>query len=129
MEQGFQFGKATLFDDNRTASLILHSSNPYEIKQLGQQVSGFDAARWNQGRDKLMKALILAKFSQSASLKKTLCDTGTMHLAEATKGDGHYGIGVALTHPSCLQKTSWKGSNKLGEALMDARRELKKKPA
>ena len=53
----------------------------------------------------------------------------SMHLAEATKGDGHYGIGVALTHPSCLQKTSWKGSNKLGEALMDARRELKKKPA
>ena len=129
VEQGFQFGKATLFGDNRTASLILHSSNLYEIKQLGQQVSGFDAARWNQGRDKLMKALILAKFSQSASWKKTLCDTDTMHLAEATKGDGHYGIGVALTHPSCLQKTSWKGSNKLGEALMDARRELKKKPA
>ena len=33
--------------DNRTASLILHSSNPHEIKHLGQQVSGFDAARWN----------------------------------------------------------------------------------
>ena len=55
--------------------------------KLGQQVSGFDAGRWNQGRDKLMKSLILVKVSQSASLKKTPRDTDIMHLAEATKGD------------------------------------------
>ena len=129
VEQGFQYLKAMLFDDGRTASLIINSKCPSEMKHLGQHVTGFDAQRWNHGRDKLMKALVLAKFSQNSTLKERLCDTGTMHLAEATKGDEHFGTGVALTNPSCFQKNNWKGSNKLGEALMDARRELKKRSA
>ena len=113
-----------MFGDDRTASLILHAKCPSESKHLGQHVNKFDVARWNQGRDSLMKALVLAKFSQNAQLKKILCDTGTMHLAEATKGDAHFGTGVALSSPSCLQRSSWKERNKLGEALMEARREL-----
>ena len=127
VEQGFQYSKAMLFGDDRTASLILHSKSPSESKHLGQHVNKFDVARWNQGRDSLMKALVLSKFSQNAQLKKILCDTGTMHLAEATKGDAHFGTGVALSSPSCLQRSSWKGRNKLGEALMEARRELQEK--
>ena len=67
-----------------------------------------------------------AKFSQNNNLKKTLCDTGTRHLAEASRNDQHFGIGIGITHPACLQKNNWKGGNKLGEALMDARKELRK---
>ena len=75
---GFQYSKAMLFGDDRTASLILHSKSPSESKHLGQHVNKFDVARWNQGRDSLMKALVLSKFSQNAQLKKILCDTGTV---------------------------------------------------
>ena len=65
VEQGFQYFKAMLFDDGRTASLIIHSKCPSEMKHLGQHVTGSDAQRWNHGRDKLMKALVFAKFSQN----------------------------------------------------------------
>ena len=126
IEQAYQYCKAMLFNDERTATLILHSNIPSDIKQMGQQVTGFDAACWNQGRDQLMKALVMAKFSQNNNLKKTLCDTGTRHLAEASRNDQHFGIGIGITHPACLQKNNWKGGNKLGEALMDARKELRK---
>ena len=91
------------------------------IEQQTRQIMRLD------GDVTLMKALVLAKFSQNSTLKERLCDTGTMHLAEATKGDEHFGTGVALTNPSCFQKNNWNGSNKLGEALIDARRELKKR--
>ena len=126
IEQAYQYCKAMLFNDERTAALILHSNIPSDIKQMGQQVTGFDAACWNQGRDQLMKALVMAKFFRNNNLKKTLCDTGTRHLAEASRNDQHFGIGIGITHPACLQKNNWKGGNKLGEALMDARKELRK---
>ena len=48
VEQGFQYSKAMLFGDDRTASLILHAKSPSESKHLGQHVNKFDVARWNQ---------------------------------------------------------------------------------
>ena len=78
----------------------------------------FDAARWHQGRDSVTKALVRAKFSPNVHLKKILCDTGTMHLAEPTKRDAYFGSGIALSSPSCLQRSRWKRP-KTGEALME----------
>ena len=106
-----------LFNDERTAALILHSNIPSDIKQMGQQVTGFDAACWNQGKDQLMKALVMAKFSQNNNLKKTLCDTETRHLAEASRNDQHFGIGIGITHPACLQKKQLERWKQAGRSL------------
>ena len=98
MEQEIQnLSKSTKTANDTVADLKSELS-----KHLGQHVTGCDAQRWNHGRDKLMKVLVLAKFSQNSTLKERLCDTGTMHLAEATKGDEHFGTRVALTNPSCF---------------------------
>ena len=73
-----------------------------------------------------MREIILQKFTQNTNLKQRLCETGTMHLAEATKSDGFFGTGISITNPSCLQRGSWTGKNKLGEILMDIRRDLRR---
>ena len=125
VEQAYQYIKAVYFNDNRSAYLILRNRCPTQIKMLGRNVSGFDQVRWNSEREPLMKRLIHEKFSQNPDLKQKLCDTGTMHLAEATKSDSFFGTGVSITNPTCLTRGSWTGSNRLGEALMDTRRELK----
>ena len=126
VEQAYQYCKALLFGDDRTAYLILCAVCPTKIKLLGKGVSGFDAVRWNGGREKLMRQLVGLKFSQNPDLKQKLCETGTMHLAEANRSDSFFGIGVSIAHPSCLQRSNWSGSNVLGEALMDTRRELRR---
>ena len=40
-EQYIQSRKTELFDDDKTQYLIMHSSNPFEIKQLGSKVKNF----------------------------------------------------------------------------------------
>ncbi len=125
VEQAYQYMKAILFGDHRTACLILREQCPSTIKRLGNSVTNFDATRWNGGRIQLMKDIIYQKFSQNPELKQKLCETGTMHLAEASKLDSFYGTGVSITHPSCMQRGNWTGSNKLGEVLMDTRKQLK----
>ena len=126
VEQAYQYSKALMFGDSRSAYLILRCTSPTEIKSLGRNVTGFDSAKWNPGRKALMKKLVFEKFSQNALIKQKLCDTGTMHIAEATKSDEFFGTGVSITHPSCLQRARWTGTNVLGEILMDTRRELKR---
>ena len=41
VEQSFQYLKAMLFDDGRTASLIINSKCPSEMKHLGQHALAY----------------------------------------------------------------------------------------
>ena len=126
VEQAYQHNKAVFFGDHRSCSLILRSKCPTEIKAIGRTVVGFEAARWNGTREKLMREIIHQKFAQNPNLKQQLCDTGTIHLAEATRSDDFFGTGMSITHPSCLQRGNWTGKNMLGEILMDTRRDLRR---
>ena len=45
-EQYIQSKKAELVDDDKTQSLIMHSSNCFEIKQLGSKVKNFKRYKW-----------------------------------------------------------------------------------
>ena len=126
VEQAYQHSKAVFFGDHRASSLILRSRCPTEIKALGRAIVGFEATRWDGAREKLMLEIIHQKFAQNPELKQKLCDTGTIHLAEATRSDDFFGTGLSITHPSCLQRGNWPGKNKLGEMLMDTRRDLRR---
>ena len=124
LEQCYQWCKATLFDDDRTAHMIMKSTSPSEMKQLGRNVSGFDAAKWNRGKEQLMRNLVHEKFSQNHHLLQKLCSTGTLHLAECTQSDTYYGTGISISNPKCMQKNNWPGNNMLGIILMDIRKDL-----
>ena len=55
-------------------------------------------------------------------LKKTLLATGNAILAEATKNDRNWGIGLNLDHPDLASPRKWQGANILGWSLMEAGR-------
>ena len=104
--------------------MIMKSTSPSEIKQLGRNVFGFDAAKWNRGKEQLMRNLGHGKFSQNHHLLQKLCSTGTLHLAECTQSDTYHGTGISISNPQCMQKNNWSGNNMLGIILMDIRKDL-----
>ena len=70
------------------------------------------------------RSVVLAKFAHTPGLKKTLLATGNAILAEATKNDRNWGIGLNLDHPDLASPRKWQGANILGWSLMEARHEL-----
>jgi hypothetical protein len=113
--------KAVLFGDAEMAAQIRASSEPAEVKALGRKVRGFDAARWEEHRFRIVAAGSRAKFSQNAALRAFLVGTGARVLVEASPSDAIWGIGVAESDPRARDPRRWPGLNLLGFALMHAR--------
>ncbi len=51
-EQEFMFLKALEFSDTETATKILGTTDPQEIKQLGRQIQNYNNEVWNALREK-----------------------------------------------------------------------------
>ncbi len=113
--------KAVLFEDAEVAAQIRASREPAAVKALGRKVRGFDAARWEEHRFRVVAAGSHAKFSQNAALQSYLLGTGTRVLVEASPSDAIWGIGLAESDPRARDPRSWPGLNLLGFALMHAR--------
>lgn len=65
-EQYMMWRKAILFDDAETGKLILRSTNPAEVKQLGRAVRGYDEEAWCSSRWEVVVQGSTLKFSQFA---------------------------------------------------------------
>ena len=124
-EQAFMWEKALFFDDQIIAEMILQTPNPYANKQLGRQVRGFDADKWELESFSVMVAVNFAKFSQNKELTTLLLSTGDKVLVEASPTDKIWGIGMHWKDDNCLDPKNWRGTNWLGEALMEVRYILK----
>lgn len=69
---------------------------------------------WEKVKDNVMRAVILAKFTQHKDLMKVLLDTNDAHLIEDTTSDYYWGCG-----------TNGTGKNMLGKILMETREIIK----
>jgi len=121
--------KAALFSDTATLGLILeentrHNTNPKDIKALGSKVSPFDEKTWVEHREDIVYLGNLFKFGQDEGLKKTLLETGSLILVEASPFDRIWGIGFQEDEAMRVEER-W-GLNLLGKALMRVREELAK---
>lgn len=87
-------------------------SRAYDLVQLNKKDESPD---WEKDRDLAMAKVLRSKFSQSY-LKQVLLATGDMRLALHTNDDPYWGDGLG------------NGKNKLGELLMNIRRELQPVP-
>lgn len=125
-EQYMMASKARLFGDEQTASLIMDAKTPNIQKKLGRQVRGFDENIWSEHDQEIVYRGNLAKFRQNPDLMIKLMATGSMVLAEASKTDKKWGIGLGIDDPRRFNIQEWKGSNLLGIALMRVRNDLKK---
>jgi len=86
--------------------------NPSAAKRLGRKVALRDD--WEESKDRIMKQILMAKFTQNPELTEMLLATGDAELEEGnTWGDRYWGT------------VNGDGMNKLGKILMDIRDELK----
>ena len=69
-EEYIQSKKAELFDDDKTQYLIMHSSNLFEIKQLGSKVKNLERYKWKLKAKGIGVNAIYCKFTQNEALKR-----------------------------------------------------------
>lgn len=124
-EQYMMAMKAAFFEDYETLTAIMESMNPRDQKALGRQVRNFDADRWNAVSRNFVFKANMAKFSDE-KLKKVLLDTENKEIVEASPYDKIWGIGMSEDDPDRFNKSKWRGTNWLGEVLMQVRTELRK---
>jgi ribA/ribD-fused uncharacterized protein len=126
-EQYMMAMKARKFKDKWSLVKIMTTKRPDIQKMIGRNVYGFDAEIWNSVcRDIVLKGT-LAKFEQNEDLLEYLLETGDDEIVEASPTDRIWGIGLAEDDPRALDRRQWRGTNWLGEAIMEARRILRKK--
>ena len=125
-EQFMMASKARLFGDDTALSAILATKDPREQKRLGRHVRLFDPELWRSECEHLVLLGNLAKFSQNEEMRLALIQTGDRHLAEASPHDTLWGIGLSAHDPRASSPDSWCGQNLLGQALEDARENLRR---
>jgi ribA/ribD-fused uncharacterized protein len=118
--------KALLFNDVETYNKIMAADDPKIQKSLGRIVNGFVKEEWEAVCRDIVYEGNYAKFTQNAVMKSELLRTGDRELVEASPYDTIWGIGMHETDPNILDKSKWKGTNWLGEAIMKVRETIKK---
>lgn len=128
-EQFYMYCKAALFDDLNVQARLLATRDAKEQKRLGGVASlrGFDAARWDGVKVRVVEVGNMAKFGQNPQLRKVLLDSGDKVLCEAAGEDRIWGIGFSEAHArrhGPANRVHW-GQNLLGRALMVVRERLR----
>lgn len=124
-EQHMMVCKALVFHDYSIIDKLMNTNDPREQKALGRKVKHFDAAHWRQVCEQLFYPGLYAKFTQDDQLKQTILATDDLILVEAAPWDKIWGIGMAATDPGVEDPTNWKGTNLLGNMLMNVRSHIK----
>lgn len=124
VEQCMMFGKASLFNDSKTADKILKEKNPARIKKLGREVKDFCPYTWDDYKIKIVKQACYEKFYQNPELRKELLKTQGQLLVEAATND--YVWGAGLDEKQVLDKglQKYPGHNLLGQILTCVRAAL-----
>ncbi len=124
-EQFMMYSKAMFFGNKSIAEMILKTKDPRQQKDFGRSVSNFDINVWNNNAFEIVYKGNYAKFSQNENLKKLLLNTGNKSLVEASPSDTIWGIGLSEIDLERFDRTKWRGTNWLGEALICVREDLK----
>jgi hypothetical protein len=120
-----QWSKAKQFGDAEAQAKILKTKSPKSVKTYGDKVVGFKEDEWNEKRDQVMAIALKAKFMQHADLKAKLLSTGDKIIGEANARDKYWSIGTGASQDKAKKPSKWPGTNRLGQLLMDLRRDLK----
>lgn len=120
-EQYMMAMKALTFNDQESYDMIMYADNPRDQKAFGRRVKGFDTETWNEVCREFVYQGNLAKFTQNLKFKDELLKTGDKEIVEASPYDAIWGIGMGVEDPNIMDKSKWKGTNWLGEAIIRVR--------
>lgn len=124
-EMYMMYCKAMLFNDTKSAELILTAKHPSESKAIGRRVKNFNKEVWETYCKKFVYDGNYAKFTQNPDLLKYLMATENSELVEASPEDEIWGIGLKESDQRAQNKETWLGTNWLGEILTELREDLK----
>ena len=125
VEQYIQYQKAVHTGDVEIACGILNTDNPVKQHQYGRKLKPTQD-QWNDQRAEMfMECAVKAKFQQNDALKKELLDTRNKNLVECNAYDKFWGIGLSMYNAVAMDRTKWKGQNKLGVILVKVRDDIK----
>lgn len=124
-EQYMMAGKARLFGDDSAFTRIMNARTPREYKRLGRSVKRYSESVWQAKRFEIVVNGNLLKFGQNEDMKRFLLGTGSKMLAEASRYDLIWGIGMSPGDPNAADARNWRGQNLLGKALMTVRELLR----
>ncbi|VDK53934.1 unnamed protein product [Anisakis simplex] len=127
-EQYYMYHKAISFGDLEIADQILREREARKIKALGRKVKNFDANKWNDICEDVMRRGNTEKYTQNDELRKKLFCTHGSTLVECSPNDKIWGIGMSIFDPNAVDPSKWRGQNKLGHILTRIREDLWKKP-
>jgi ribA/ribD-fused uncharacterized protein len=117
--------KALAFKDMEAYQEIMATSGPKEQKAIGRRVKNFNAEVWSVISREVVYQANYAKFTQNPHMREELMATGDLEIVEASPEDKIWGIGLHETNPRAWDKSTWQGTNWLGEAIMRVRQTLK----
>lgn len=123
-EQYLMAGKAKLFCDEAALEKIMASRDQAEIQAIGRNVTPFEPTVWDGMRQLIIHRALVAKFTQDKALGDRLKSTGKALIAECSRSDRVWGIGMSMDDPDAADIAKWRGRNLLGFALMAVREEL-----
>jgi len=123
-EQYMMASKAALFHDTDAYEEIMIESDPSKQKAIGRKVKNFNKDEWEEIARKVVYEANLAKFTQHPDLYDFLMETGDKEIVEASPYDCIWGIGLGASDERIYDRDQWRGTNWLGEALMEVRKEL-----
>jgi len=123
-EQYMMYKKALMFGDFDVAEQIMKAEKPREQKALGRKVKGFVKDTWETYCREIVYDANVAKFTQNESMREELMFTGNRTLVEASKFDTIWGIGLEAADPLAQDRSTWKGTNWLGEAIQRVREDM-----
>ena len=125
-EQFMMYQKVMMFGQQELGDEIMRTPDPEQCKILGREFfEGFNADLWKRTRYAVVKRGIRAKFAQNPSMMETLLETGNALLAECSPRDKDWGILLSTSDPEVQDVTKWRGTNLLGQMLMDIREDLR----
>ena len=123
-EQVIMLMKAWLFGDTERLQEIAKQDSPWEVKKLGKRVKNFDETCWNANLCAIALIANTIKFQGHWDLGEKLRNTGAAILAEASKWDKIWGIGMNQDDSKSKHPHSFRGCNAHGWALMSVRETL-----
>lgn len=124
-EKAIMLCKAAAMGDRSGYLRIARCRDPSEAKALGRQVEGFNDSVWDRIVCSVAFQVVFQKFSKTPKLQRALLATGDCVIAEATRNDVNWGIGIDRGDPRCTMPSQWRGCNILGWALMETRSALR----